>query len=80
MTCQARQYSDEMHCPRCRLRWDTNDPEPPVCGMTVATRSADESLERSNRYIRTLRKSPPLAPERLPFASGLPFVDNQHRK
>lgn len=29
--CAAIQYSDEMHCPRCRLRWDTNDPEPPPC-------------------------------------------------
>lgn len=30
--CRAIQYSDEMHCPSCRLRWDTNDPEPPPCG------------------------------------------------
>jgi hypothetical protein len=31
MTCEAIQYSDEMACARCRLRWDTNDPEPPSC-------------------------------------------------
>lgn len=50
--CRARQYSDEMHCPFCRLRWDTNDPEPPQC-------------------LRTLATAPPLAPERLPYASAL---------
>jgi len=35
MTCRARQYSDEMHCAACRLRWDTNDPEPPACPQMV---------------------------------------------
>lgn len=29
--CQARQYSDEMHCAKCDLRWDTNDVQPPAC-------------------------------------------------
>ena len=33
-TCQARQYSDQMVCGPCRLSWDTNDPEPPVCPRT----------------------------------------------
>lgn len=33
--CHARQYSDEMHCILCRLRWDVNDPEPPMCGKLV---------------------------------------------
>jgi hypothetical protein len=27
--CQARQYSDEMVCAPCGLRWDTNEPDPP---------------------------------------------------
>ena len=31
MTCRAIQYSDEMHCASCGLRWDVNDPEPPEC-------------------------------------------------
>lgn len=30
MTCQARQYSDQMLC-RCGLAWDVNDPAPPKC-------------------------------------------------
>lgn len=29
--CQAIQYSDEMACSLCGLRWDTNDPAPPPC-------------------------------------------------
>lgn len=31
MTCQARQYSDQMQCGRCALQWDTNDTNPPGC-------------------------------------------------
>lgn len=31
MACKAIQYSDEMHCAPCGLRWDVNDPEPPAC-------------------------------------------------
>ena len=31
MTCQARQYSDQMQCARCGLAWDVKDPEPPKC-------------------------------------------------
>jgi predicted amidophosphoribosyltransferase len=30
-TCKARQYSDQMVCPRCGLQWDVNDPDPPQC-------------------------------------------------
>lgn len=33
--CAAIQYSDEMHCPVCRLRWDTNDTDPPMCGRAA---------------------------------------------
>jgi hypothetical protein len=29
--CEAVQYSDEMSCMRCDLRWDTNEPVPPKC-------------------------------------------------
>lgn len=31
MACRAIQYSDEMYCAKCNLRWDINDPEPPDC-------------------------------------------------
>lgn len=33
MACKAIQYSDEMHCAHCGLRWDVNDPEPPACRL-----------------------------------------------
>ena len=29
-TCRAVQQCDEMACP-CGLRWDVNDPDPPLC-------------------------------------------------
>ena len=31
MYCKARQYSDEMVCHECNLRWDVNDQYPPDC-------------------------------------------------
>lgn len=31
MSCEARQYSDQMHCKRCDLTWDMNDYDPPEC-------------------------------------------------
>lgn len=34
--CEARQYSDEMICGRCGLRWDANDPDRPACRPRVA--------------------------------------------
>lgn len=33
-TCKARQQSDEMYCAPCGLRWDVNDPHPPLCQPT----------------------------------------------
>ena len=36
MTCQARQYSDQMQCGRCGLAWDVSDPEPPRCSPRPA--------------------------------------------
>lgn len=32
-TCTAIQYSDQKVCKQCNLVWDTNDPEPPLCGQ-----------------------------------------------
>ena len=46
MRCQARQYSDEMYCPRCRLRWDTNDRDQPGC-KTDAEIKADAEAEKA---------------------------------
>lgn len=46
MTCQARQYSDQMQCGACGLQWDINDPEPPACGRSVdAVTAMRERLE-----------------------------------
>jgi hypothetical protein len=36
--CEARQYSDRMHCCRCGLTWDVNDFDPPLCKHVVAPR------------------------------------------
>jgi len=44
MSCQARQYSDQMQCGRCGLAWDINDPDPPVC-VSVAQRELKKLKE-----------------------------------
>lgn len=61
--CEARRYSDEMHCPKCRLQWGMNDPEPPMCGKVApsivpATRAHDEDVARSTRYVSALAPDP----------------------
>ena len=33
--CQAKQYSNQMHCVLCELTWDVNDYEPPACKFTT---------------------------------------------
>lgn len=58
--CQARREHDEMHCPRCRLRWDTNDPDRPACSPKTGSGVP-------------VVKPPRFAPERLPYRSGLPL-------
>lgn len=72
--CHARRAGqDEMHCLVCRLRWDTNDPEPPACARltpsgvpivpapSIAPRRPDEPVVVATRG----------ANERLPFVSAL---------
>lgn len=46
-----------MRCAACRLVWDTNDPEPPVCGRERAALARDGA----DQVVKTL-----------PFKSGLP--------
>lgn len=58
--CQAARQSDEMVCAKCRLRWDVNDPEPPLCGQHVATRDLSERLENSVGYVSALAPFNPL--------------------
>lgn len=47
MACRIQQWSDEMVCATCKLRWDTNDPEPPQCPDTgtVVPESGNHGLE-----------------------------------
>jgi len=35
MTCHARQFSDQMVCHVCTLRWDMNDAYPPSCDVAL---------------------------------------------
>lgn len=51
MTCAARQYSDQMHCGKCGLTWDMNDPEPPRC-VTVA----DKELSKCYTALRSIKR------------------------
>lgn len=46
MTCKAIQYSDEMYCADCGLRWDVNDPDPPACNREEAGLSDRQRLEQ----------------------------------
>ena len=41
MTCQARQYSDEMSCAACGLSWDISDPNPPKCRLRLSCAVCD---------------------------------------
>jgi hypothetical protein len=45
MACKAIQYSDEMHCAPCGLRWDVNDPEPPACRLDAPRTAPPEEIE-----------------------------------
>lgn len=47
--CEALQYSDSVHCKRCNLTWDINNPEPPNCmtGKELFDRQRKE-LKRIN--------------------------------
>lgn len=38
-TCEARRYSDQMHCARCNITWDMNDSDPPVCPLNTTERA-----------------------------------------
>jgi hypothetical protein len=61
--CQACRQSDEMACAKCHLRWDVNDPDPPLCGRLVAARDAQESLANAVGYVSALAPDP-FAPTR----------------
>jgi hypothetical protein len=39
MSCEARQYGDEMKCGRCGLSWDVNDADRPNCSRAIDRRA-----------------------------------------
>lgn len=45
-SCYARQYSDQMHCHKCGLVWDMNDPDPPSCRSMRGTLDAGKTESR----------------------------------
>jgi hypothetical protein len=51
--CDAAQFSDMMVCP-CGLRWDVNDPQPPLC-----------PYERANLFRRTYEPITPQEAEQI---------------
>lgn len=57
MTCKARQQSDEMFCHVCKLRWDVNDPSPPLCpererrGVSAAGILSAAAAEMQDRAV-----------------------------
>lgn len=50
--CLAEQAGDRMTCGNCHMAWDTNDPDPPKCGMVMAeyTTEIDRAVTMSARY------------------------------
>lgn len=57
--CSVRQYSDQMYCSICRLTWDTNDQNPPVCKnyKSVEIKPTDSPVKYLQRFGRAERKS-----------------------
>lgn len=45
-TCEAKQYSDQMVCVRCRLTWDVNDPAAPQCDPITKIKIPTETMEQ----------------------------------
>jgi len=50
--CEAFQESDQKRCPRCRLVWDMNDPEPPEC--LGDTQIAINEVNRAARELQSV--------------------------
>lgn len=55
--CQARQFSDQKHCGRCELVWDTNDPEPPEC-LTDEEIAKRKGHEAASVILDRLKQQP----------------------
>ena len=46
LPCRAQQFSDEMVCFHCGLRWDVNDPMPPECSPQPNGKTPKRVLEK----------------------------------
>lgn len=66
MSCQARQYNDQMSCGKCGLAWDVNDPEPPKCGTKRRKPPKERAILVATRVIDL--------PEELPDDVALEMV------
>lgn len=49
--CEARQYSDQMHCGHCGLQWDMNDLDPPECHLVISPPQQEQNGPKSGREI-----------------------------
>ena len=58
----AIQYSDQAHCPVCRVTWDINDDAPPEARCTAREIPRDDSERRPRRapaaYLAFVRSRP----------------------
>jgi len=58
--CAARRQGDETFCHVCNLRWDVNDPTPPLCRLGASpeahVRAALSKLPDTPARIATLRR------------------------
>lgn len=73
-SCLARREQDQMRCARCRLAWDLDDPEPPVCPNTIHCK--DERIEvgsQEHLELERLRLRNDHIAACHKFATGLPF-------
>lgn len=64
--CDARQYSDQMHCHSCGLQWDVGDCDPPTCGAELTQRALRiaDTLSRIASDVRWV-----IAEEKIPRES-----------
>jgi hypothetical protein len=60
-----------IRCAVCNLAWDIDDPAAPSCPKQVAS---PPTAPMTKQEIRNHVEG------RLEFATGLPFVDNQHKR
>ncbi len=54
--CQAKIYGgDQMHCQRCDLTWDINDPYPPLCKSLEELQPTPHKKQRTGKAKSFIR-------------------------